>query len=283
VSTPARDRVLAGADGMTADGAAATVPHAALRDIVAALDTELRTADVPDYPGAVNGLQVANRGTVRRIAVAVDASRAAITEAAISGANLLVVHHGLFWGGVQPLVGVTYEKYRALLGADIAVYSTHLPLDLHPTLGNNARLAQALGLTPDGGFARFKTVDVGLTGAAHEDTAALVTRVEAFAARYGGTVRTSLPAAGRTTRRWALCTGGGASSDTLREARERGVDTLIVGEGPHHTTVDAIEHDLCIVYAGHYATETLGVQALGAFLEARFGVPWTFLHLPTGS
>jgi putative NIF3 family GTP cyclohydrolase 1 type 2 len=102
-------------------------------------------------------------------------------------------------------------------------------------------------------------------------------------ARYGGTVRTSVEAAGRTTRRWAICTGGGANSETLREARERGIDTLIVGEGPHHTTVEAIEHDLCVVYAGHYATETLGVQALGAWLEQRFGLPWTFLHLPTGS
>jgi putative NIF3 family GTP cyclohydrolase 1 type 2 len=107
--------------------------------------------------------------------------------------------------------------------------------------------------------------------------------VQAFVSRYGGSVRTSIPAQGRRTHRWAICTGGGASSETLREARDRGVDTLIVGEGPHHTTVDAIEHDLCVVYAGHYATETLGVQALGAFLESRFGLPWTFLHLPTGS
>jgi dinuclear metal center YbgI/SA1388 family protein len=215
--------------------------------------------------------------------VAVDASRAAITEAAVSGANLLIVHHGLFWGGVQPMTGIVYEKYRALLSADIAVYATHLPLDVHAELGNNARLARALDLTPDSGFARFKTIDVGVSGVAHESTADIVARVEAFSARYGGSVRTSIPAAGRTTRRWAICTGGGASSDTLREARERGIDTLIVGEGPHHTTVEAIEHDLCVVYAGHYATETLGVQALGAWIETRFGVPWTFLHLPTGS
>lgn len=254
-----------------------------LHDVIAALDAELRTSEVPDYPGAVNGLQVANRGMVRRVAVAVDASRAAITEAAVTGANLLVVHHGLFWSGAQPITGIVYEKYRALLGADIAVYATHLPLDVHPELGNNVRLARALDLTPDGGFARFKTIDVGVRGVANESTEALVARVEAYAARYGGTVRTSVPASGRTTRRWAICTGGGASSDTLREARERGIDTLIVGEGPHHTTVEAIEHDLCVVYAGHYATETLGVQALGAWIEARFGVPWTFLHLPTGS
>lgn len=259
------------------------MPQVALGDIVAALDSELRTFDIPDYPGAVNGLQVANRGTVERVAVAVDASRAAIARAATDGATLLVVHHGLFWAGAQPVTGVAYEKYRTLFGSDLAVYGSHLPLDLHPELGNNVRLARALDLTPSAGFARYKSVDIGVMGTANERTSEVVARVAAFAAQYGGTVRTSIAAGGRTTNRWAICTGGGASSDTLREARERGIDTLIVGEGPHHTTVEAIEHDLCVVYAGHYATETLGVQAVGAWLEEKFGLPWTFLHLPTGS
>ena len=254
-----------------------------LQDIVSALNAELRIAEIPDYPGAMNGLQVGNRGTVQRVAVAVDASYAAITNAVAIGADLLLVHHGLFWGGVQPLVGVPYDKYAAMLSNGLAVYAAHLPLDLHAEYGNNVQLARALGLTPDGGFARYKTVDIGVTGTADEDTDALRSRVLAYSASYGGSVRTSIPAQGRRTRRWAICSGGGASSETLREARDRGVDTLIVGEGPHHTTVEAIEHDLCVMYAGHYATETLGVQALGAFLEARFGIPWTFLHLPTGS
>jgi dinuclear metal center YbgI/SA1388 family protein len=278
VSTPETDRILASA---SANGS--MLPTVPLRDIVAALDLELRTGEIPDYPGAVNGLQVANPGTVRRVAVAVDASRAAIAEAVISGADLLIVHHGLFWSGVQPLIGMQYDKFRSLLSSGLAVYSSHLPLDLHAEHGNNVRLAQALGLTPDGGFARYKTVDIGVTGAANEPTDDLVSRVQAFSARYGGTIRTTIPPQGRRTRRWAICTGGGASAEALAEARDRGIDTLIVGEGPHHTTVSAIEHDLCVVYAGHYATETLGVQALGAFLETRFGLPWTFLHLPTGS
>jgi dinuclear metal center YbgI/SA1388 family protein len=254
-----------------------------LRELVAALDTELQTATVPDYPGAVNGLQFANAGRVHRVAVAVDASRQAVAEAEACGADLLIVHHGLFWGGVTPIRGVTYDKYRALMRSDIAVYASHLPLDLHPSLGNNARLANALGLAPTAGFARFKTIDIGVRGEAEEPTVDIVDRVIVFAEQYGGTVRTSVPVNGRHTNRWAICTGGGASSETLQEALDLGVDTLIVGEGPHHTTVGAIEHDLCIVYAGHYATETLGVQALGAWVESRFGLPWTFLHLPTGS
>lgn len=278
MTPPSSDRILAAASGNDT-----SLPPVALGDIVAMLDGELRTAEIPDYPGAMNGLQVANGGKVHRVAVAVDASHAAIGEAVISGADLLIVHHGLFWGGAQPIVGVTYDKYRSLLANNVAVYASHLPLDLHAVHGNNVRLAESVGLTPDGGFARFKTVDIGVTGAADEPTDDLVRRVQGLVARYGGSVRTSVPAAGRRTRRWAICTGGGASSETLREAREKGVDTLIVGEGPHHTTVEAIEHNLCVVYAGHYATETLGVQALGALLESRFGLPWTFLHLPTGS
>jgi len=255
----------------------------ALHDVVAALDTELRSADIPDYPPAMNGLQVANRGQVHQVAVAVDASYAAIAEAARVGANLLIVHHGLFWSGAQPITGVPYAKFRTLFDADIAVYSTHLPLDAHPTLGNNVQLAAALGLVPSAGFARFKTVDVGVAGESDEATADLMARVRAFAASFGQPVRSSVLVEGRRTRRWAICTGGGASSETLREARERGIDTLIVGEGPHHTTVEAIEHDLCVIYAGHYATETLGVQAVGAWLTQRFGLPFSFLHLPTGS
>jgi dinuclear metal center YbgI/SA1388 family protein len=264
------------------DATAPRTPPVPLDDLVRALDAELRTADVPDYSGAHNGLQVANRRGVSRVATAVDASRDAIRDAAAMGADLLVVHHGLFWGGVQPIRGVTYERLRLLFDHDIALYSTHLPLDAHPTLGNNVQLAAALGLVPTDGFATHKGFAIGVRGEADIDTAELVTRATAYAAAYGGTVRTSLPPDGRRTRRWALCTGGGATSDTLREATALGADTLIVGEGPHHTAVDAIEHDLCVVYAGHYATETLGVQAVGAWLEARFALPHAFVLRPTG-
>lgn len=255
---------------------------ASLTAIVAALDTELRTVSVPDSSVALNGLQVANSGRVTRIAVAVDASLASINAAAGAGANLLIVHHGLFWGGLQPVVGKSYERMQALIANDIALYSTHIPLDLHATLGNNILLANTLGLTPNAPFARHKGVDIGLAGDSNEPTAELVDRIAQYAATYGGTVRTSLPVANRVTRKWAICSGMGAGPDSLLEARTAGVDTLITGEGTHHTAVDSAEHDVCVVYAGHYATETLGVQALGQWLEQRFGVPWSFLLLPTG-
>ncbi len=254
-----------------------------LSSIVSALDLELRVDEMPDYPGALNGLQMENNGSVTRVAVAVDASRDAIDEAVRIGADLLVVHHGLFWAGAQQVTGNAFAKYRSLILNNVAVYASHLPLDLHPQLGNNALLAKAFGLVPSAGFARFKTVDIGVMGTSDELTSTLVSRVGEFVNQFGGSVRTSVPVADRRTRRWAICSGGGASSETIREAHEKRIDTLIVGEGPHHTTVEAMELDICVVYAGHYATETLGVQKIGEFILNRFGIPWTFMNLPTGS
>ncbi len=264
-------------------GSASEGYHVPLADVVLALNTELSVSQIPDYSGAVNGLQFENSGSVSRVAVAVDASSAAIDEAAAIGANLLIVHHGLFWSGVQPIAGIVRSKYQTLLQHDIAVYSSHLPLDAHPTLGNNIRLAEELGLLASGGFAKFKTIDIGVQGSCDLSTHELVERVSKFVEQYGGSVRTSIRANERFTKRWGICTGGGASSETIAEALASGIDTLIVGEGPHHTTVGAIEHGLCIIYAGHYATETLGVQSLGEFLKSKFQLPWSFLMLPTGS
>ena len=259
-----------------------TEATASLASIAHHLDTVLRTAEIPDYPGAINGVQVEHVGPVRRCAVAVDASLRTIQGAIDAGANLLVVHHGLFWSGVQPLRGRYYERIRRLLENDIAVYSSHLPLDLHPTLGNNALLAGALGLEPTEGFARFQTIDVGVAGASDLDTSVLTDRVRAIAEREGGSLVAVGVTPGRRTRRWGICTGAGASSDTLREAVVRGIDTLVVGEGPQHTAVDALELGIVVLYGGHYATETFGVRALGAEIERAFSIPWSFVAAPTG-
>src|SRR5215472_59388 len=138
------------------------------------IDGILGTATVPDYPGAVNGLQVTNRGPVRKIAAAVDASLRTIEGAIAADANFLIVHHGLFWSGVQPIVGGRYERLRLLIEHDIAVYSAHLPLDLHPTFGNNALLARALGLEPKGEFAQYESIAVGVRGEDARPTAHIV-------------------------------------------------------------------------------------------------------------
>ena len=255
---------------------------ATLRAIADRLDAVLRTREIADYPTAVNGIQLENRGEIRGVAVAVDCSQRTIDGTIAAGANLLIVHHGLFWGGVQPIRGALYERLYRLLSSDVAVYSSHLPLDAHPELGNNVLLAAKLGLVPNGGFARFQGTEIGVRGECAVPTAEVVARADTFAKRHGGRALATTFDPSRTTRRWGICTGGGASAETLREAVALGLDTLIVGEGPHWTAVDAPELGLAIVYAGHYATETLGVQALGELVEREFALPWRFIEAPTG-
>ena len=256
--------------------------QAPLGDIARHLDTVLCTNEVPDYPGAMNGVQVEHDGPVTRCAVAVDASLHTIDTAIALNANLLVVHHGLFWGGAQPLRGRVFERVRRLLAHDVAVYASHLPLDRHPTLGNNAIMARTLELIPSAGFAHFQSIAIGVMGDTDVETSTLATRCDVLARREGGHLVTVGVTPGRRTRRWALCTGAGASSDTLHEASAAGVDTLIVGEGPHHTAVEATELGIAVLYAGHYATETFGVRALGEEIERTFGMPWSFVAAPTG-
>jgi dinuclear metal center YbgI/SA1388 family protein len=253
-----------------------------MHEIAAHLDALLRTADVPDYATALNGVQVETARPIERVAAAVDARERTIRGAIDAGATLLLVHHGLFWGGVQPLVGPIRRRVAAILDAGLGVYSSHIPLDLHPELGNNALLARALGLRPTGSFGRYKGIEIGVMGDAAAATDEVVERVRAFAAARGGTVRVAHAPPARLTRRWAIVTGAGASSETLREAAERGVDTLITGEGAHHTAIEAEELDVTVIYAGHYATETLGVEALARHVGEVFGIPWTFVDAPTG-
>lgn len=242
----------------------------------------LRCRETPDYSPALNGLQVDNRAPVTRIAAAVDCSLRTIRGAIDAKANLLVVHHGLFWGGLQPLTGAHLARVRLLLAHDIALYSAHLPLDAHETFGNSFLLARELGLSPAGGFARYQTVFCGVQGTADLPTVELVTACDAFAARHGGRAIASPMVSDRRTRRWAVVTGAGISAETMREAVDCGLDTIITGEGPHWSAVDAEEKGLAVVYAGHYATETLGVRALAEWLAARAGVPCTFVAAPTG-
>lgn len=255
---------------------------ATLTDVAAYLDERLAIATTPDYPPAVNGVQVGHRGPITRIAAAVDASQRTIAMAAEAGANLLLVHHGLFWSGLRPLTGPQETRIRTLFAHDIAVYSAHLPLDAHETFGNSALLAAELGLRVSGGFAKYQHIHCGVRGESDLDTVQLVARVRDWAAPLGHHAVASAIPAGHRTRRWAICSGSGAQVETLREAYATGVDTLIVGEGPHWSAVEAEEYGLVIVYAGHYATETLGVRALAQHLGERFGLPWAFHHAPTG-
>jgi len=124
-------------------------------DLARRIDRLIGVEGHPEYAAAMNGLQVDHRGPVHRVAAAVDASQRAIRAAADEGANFLIVHHGLFWGGAQPITGAAYSRLRLLFESDIAVYSAHLPLDSHPEFGNNVLLARQLGLVPSTPFARL--------------------------------------------------------------------------------------------------------------------------------
>jgi dinuclear metal center YbgI/SA1388 family protein len=246
------------------------------------LDRLLSVDGHPDYPMALNGLQVDHQGPVRGIAAAVDVSQRAIQGAIDAGANFLIVHHGLFWGGAQPVVGAVYSRFRMLFEHDIALYSAHLPLDAHPEFGNNTLLALEFGLTPARAFASYQGSPIGVAGDADMPTEALLSVADSFARRHQGRARASHIPLNHRTRRWAICTGAGATSETLREAEAANIDTLITGEGPHHTAVEAPERGVVVIYAGHYATETLGVSALAEWIGSEMGLSWSFVSAPTG-
>jgi len=252
------------------------MPKASLASMVEHCDQLLHTATIGDYDGAVNGLQVENSGKVTRIAATVDASLATVRLAIKAKADLLLVHHGLFWSSSHPWTGKKYELIRLLLENDIAVYSSHLPLDAHPKLGNNAQLCAALGLRARRPFFESHGGTIGFQAVASISREALQARLF----RATGTRALLLPGGPKVCRHIGVVTGG-AGGD-LHLAAAAGVDTFVTGEGPHWTYAAAEELGINVLYGGHYATETFGVKALAAHLAKKFRVTWTFLDHPTG-
>jgi len=251
------------------------MPAIDLARVVSYLDRYLRTSDVPDAPNALNGLQLANGGTISRVTAAVDLCDATVQMAAQQGADLLLVHHGLFWGGLQPLTGRAYRRVAGLIKHNIALYSAHLPLDVHPEVGNNAVLAHRLGVARRGEFGEEYGMRIGVWGEVDIPRAVLAQRVGEVV---GGHPR--LMAFGpERVRRVGIVTG--AAGSMIGQAAAQGLDTYITGEGAHHTFFDAEELGLNVFYAGHYATETFGVKALAERLCTEFDLPWTFLDHPT--
>jgi dinuclear metal center YbgI/SA1388 family protein len=249
-----------------------------LADVVTHLDGFLRIADVPDHATALNGLQVENSGTVTGFVAAVDASQRTIERVVKSCApnTMLVVHHGLFWDGNQPVQGRRYRRLKALFDRDIAVYGAHIPLDVHPDVGNNALLAKMLGILDPAPFDSYHGVPFGACGHLIMSRDALVAKL---AELLGGRVH-MIAGGPETTTRVGVITG--AAGGRIQAAAEAGLDTFVTGEGAHHTAFDALELGLNVLYAGHYATETVGVKALAEHLAHRFNLPWEFHDHPTG-
>jgi|SRR5665213_765651 len=252
------------------------MPKASLAAIVKHCDQILRTQEIGDYDGAANGLQMENSGAVTRIAATVDASLATVKLAISAKADLLIVHHGLFWNPSYPWIGKKYNLIRLLIENNLAVYSSHLPLDAHPRLGNNAQFAAALGLKNLKPFFASHGQTIGFKSQTKISRNDLAKKLE----RATGAKPKIIPGGKEICERIGIVSGG-AGGD-LKLAASEGVDTFITGEGPHWTSALAEELGLNVLYGGHYATETFGVKALAAELSKKFKLPWEFLDHPTG-
>jgi dinuclear metal center YbgI/SA1388 family protein len=247
-----------------------------LSEIVNYTNDFLRVREIGDWDNALNGLQIENSGGVSKIGASVDASTRVLAAASKQNVDLLIVHHGLFWPGLRPVTGVLRRQLKIAFENDIALYSAHLPLDLHPQLGNNAQLAAALGLKSNQPFFEEKGQLIGVKARVslpcdeldRKLQKALSGPVKAFT--YGP----------KKTGTIGIITGG-AGSEIYNVAQE-GIDTFITGEAPHWAAVAADEIGMNLMLGGHYATEVFGVKALAAHLSQRFKVPWAFIDYPTG-
>jgi dinuclear metal center YbgI/SA1388 family protein len=248
----------------------------ALQKIVEYCDSYLRIGEIQDYENALNGVQVENSGTVKKIAAAVDVSTRALQEAAKCGANLLIVHHGMFWPGLRPVTRALRRQLKLAFENDIAIYSGHLPLDLHPEVGNNVLVMRALGFENSEPFFEERGSLLGRRASVDIALEELVERLEKAVAGFVKTI-TFGP---ETVRHLGVITGA-AGSEIERIAGE-GIDTFISGEAPHWAAIAAAEMGLNLLLAGHYATETFGVKALAAHLAEKFQLNWQFVDLPTG-
>ncbi|MFP4632850.1 MAG: Nif3-like dinuclear metal center hexameric protein [Halobacteriales archaeon] len=225
---------------------------------------------------AYDGLQVENSGEVEKVAFAVDAAVETVERAVERDADALVVHHGVVWGAIDRLAGVTYDRVKALVEADLALYASHLPLDAHPEVGNNALLLEAVDAESVGTFGDVGGRDVGRTGALAEPTEfdGFVERVEA-AVGHGAT---TLEFGGDSVKKVAALTGSGA--DFLEDVPDD-VDVFVSGEPKHKAHHVCRELGLNAVFAGHYHTETYGVRALKDVVSAEFDVETTWIDVPT--
>lgn len=239
-------------------------------DLVNYCNERLNVASMEDYDSAFNGLQVQNSGTIKRIAASVDASLETIQKAVELNVQLLIAHHGLFWGKPLPITKNNYEKYKLLIEHDIAVYACHLPLDAHPEIGNNAQIAKLLGLQNTRSEFEFHGNKIGIIGELTSDRIDFKTQLlehfpKLIPLEYGP----------KTIQNIGICSGG--SGGIISMADTVGVDTVIVGECSQHHYNVAREHHINVYICGHYATETFGINALGLELSEKFGLPYQFI------
>lgn len=249
---------------------------AQITDIIRTLDELLSPGDFRDL--GPNGLQVPGAQEVTKVVTAVSARRELSERAVELGAQLVLVHHGLFWDfhptGLTPLLA---ERLRPLFKHDINLAAYHLPLDAHPELGNNAILARELGCSDRQPFGLYKGTAIGVRGRFEGDG---ITAGELHERVHALTAREPLLLGAGPARLRTIGIISGSAADSLGEAVAAGLDAFLTGEPREHITAEAAEHRVHFVAAGHYATETFGIRALGELLADRFGVQHTFLDLP---
>ena len=247
------------------------------KKLVAYLDDYLHLNEIADY--GPQGLQVeADNEEIERIALAVDVAPQVIEAAAEWQADMLLVHHGILWRDVERIAGPLGQRVRLLLQHGLNLYAAHLPLDAHVEVGNNAVLAQMLGLNVSEWWCAPKGTPIGVIGTMTQEMS-LVELVDLVEDGLGTQARV-LAHGSEHVSKVAIISGFGA--DQVAEAKLLGADTFLTGEMSHANYWAAADHKMNVIFAGHYATETVGIQALGRHLVEKFGLDVAFFDFPTG-
>jgi dinuclear metal center YbgI/SA1388 family protein len=246
-------------------------------ELVAYLDEYLRVAEIED--SSQNGLQVEGPEEVTRVAFATDGCLAVFEQAVSASAQLVVVHHGLFWGEPVRLTGRLFRAVRALIQDGCGLYAAHLPLDIHPEVGNCAELARLLGLCEISPFGKYRGVEIGYGGVLNPSVP--VPELAERVTRVTGEPVLRVLASGPAQATRVGCVSGSASF-LMDQVAAAGFDTFVTGETNHGWFHSVSELGLNVIYGGHYATETLGVKALARHLEGQFGLETHFVDAPTG-
>jgi dinuclear metal center YbgI/SA1388 family protein len=245
-------------------------------ELVHYLDDYLRIAEIRDY--GPQGLQVEGREEVNVIVGAVDAHQPCLDAALLHEADLLLVHHGIFWGSTQKIAGSFGRLVRSYITSDVNLYAAHLALDGHPEVGNNVELARRLGLEVVDWWGEVQGTRIGVVATAGDGI-----KFDYLQARFEQSVGSPVlvqPFGPRVCDRVAIVSGGGAPF--IEQAAALRCDTIVTGETSHAHFYSASNCGCNVIYGGHYTSETVGVQALGAHLADKFGIDFHFVDLPTG-
>lgn len=245
---------------------------AELSQVIKFCDERVNRRAISDFPGSFNGLQLENNGQVKKIGAAVDAGLIPFEKAIAAGIDFLIVHHGMYWNSTIPVTRLNYKKLKTAIEGNLAVYGSHLPLDAHTEIGNNAVIAQKLGLKIEKWFVEYEGNNIAAIATGPENRVSLVGSLKKlFPDSFTG-----IEYGSEAPKRIAILSGSGRSA--IPEMKKLGIDTLITGELRQEHFNVAQENELNLYPCGHYATEVFGVQALAQEVAEHFGLPWEFIQ-----